>query len=74
MFGSSNRIFYHHWRVCVAFSSSNCILQLTPNFSIFGPTKELGIQQEITNLTVTMFVMGFGIGYVEKKDLRLIPC
>ncbi|KAF9554045.1 MFS polyamine transporter [Agrocybe pediades] len=27
-----------------------------------GPTKELGIQQEITNLTVTCFVMGFGIG------------
>ncbi|KIM36325.1 hypothetical protein M413DRAFT_20550 [Hebeloma cylindrosporum] len=29
---------------------------------MFGPTKELGIQQEVTNLTVTMFVMGFGIG------------
>ncbi|PPQ80545.1 hypothetical protein CVT25_001579 [Psilocybe cyanescens] len=27
-----------------------------------GPTKTLGIQQEITNLTVTCFVMGFGIG------------
>lgn len=27
-----------------------------------GPTKELGIKQEITNLTVTCFVMGFGIG------------
>ncbi|KAF8965491.1 MFS polyamine transporter [Flammula alnicola] len=27
-----------------------------------GPTKELKIQQEITNLTVTCFVMGFGIG------------
>ena len=67
MFNSSNRIFYDHWGVCVAFLSSYYILQLTPNFSIFGPTKELGIQQEITNLTVTMFVMGFGIGYVEKK-------
>lgn len=29
-----------------------------------GPTKEMGISQEITNLTVTCFVMGFGIGYV----------
>ncbi|KAH9475800.1 Major facilitator superfamily multidrug transporter NAG4 [Psilocybe cubensis] len=27
-----------------------------------GPTKEMGISQEITNLTVTCFVMGFGIG------------
>jgi hypothetical protein len=39
---------------------------------MLGPTKELGIKQEITNLTVTMFVMGFGIGYVE-KNLHLIP-
>ncbi|PPQ90717.1 hypothetical protein CVT25_005025 [Psilocybe cyanescens] len=30
--------------------------------SMTGPTKEMGISQEITNLTVTCFVMGFGIG------------
>ncbi|KAF9479216.1 MFS polyamine transporter [Pholiota conissans] len=27
-----------------------------------GPTKEFGAQQEVINLTVTCFVMGFGIG------------
>lgn len=29
-----------------------------------GPTKTLHIQQTITNLTVTCFVMGFGLGHV----------
>lgn len=29
-----------------------------------GPTKDLHAEQEVVNLTVTCFVIGFGIGFV----------
>lgn len=55
-----DREFNCYWRVC--FRPSTVPSDPEKERSIEGPTRELRIRQVITNLTVTCFVMGFGIG------------
>jgi len=40
------------------------VLFLNGECSMGGPTWDLHVKQEITNFTVTCFVMGFGLGSV----------
>ena len=52
--------FYHHRRVRLFWFS---LWHLADENSMRGPAKEFNESQTIINLTVTCFVMGFGLGY-----------